>query len=251
MAWLSERKDLLAGFFFLLSLLIYALYVKKSSGGRAPGEAKIGKSRKRESGKAETRRGPKPAINRSLYLGSLLCFGLGLMSKPMVVTLPFVLLLLDYWPLRRLRPFQLSEGQVPRVPIHIPSGKDEFHESLTSERAKQSGTRGTRPSGEGLERDSWNSSFRSLIYEKIPFLLLSGVACWITLRVQKGAGAMQVIQGITWPERLANAITSYTRYLGKMFWPTDLAVIYPHPAKHYFLTEAWPGWESARLPCCW
>ncbi len=56
---------------------------------------------------------------------------------------------------------------------------------------------------------------------------------------------MQIIENISWADRLANATTSYVRYLGKFFWPTNLAIVYPHPAKHYFLSDQWPGWEIA------
>jgi tetratricopeptide (TPR) repeat protein len=120
------------------------------------------------------------------------------MSKPMVVTLPFVLLLLDFWPLQRLK---------------ISSLKSQI------------------------------SNYGSLVLEKVPFLLLSIIDCWITLSVQKSAGATQVIRQITWGDRLANAVTSYVKYLGKLFWPADLAIVYPHSANHYYLSAQWPGWE--------
>jgi Flp pilus assembly protein TadD len=209
-AWIAERKDLLSGFFFLLTLLLYTAYV-------------------RDSNPTETGKGKNGKGRWGFYLGSLLSFALGLMSKPMLVTLPFVLLLLDYWPLCRLatpnrtRDFSNpSEGRVPRVPVQASRKKSH----------------------------SWNSSLqlmelRRLLYEKLPFLLLSLLDCWITLIVQKGAGATQAIQGLTLWERLSNAITSYVRYLGKMFWPTDLSIVYPHPAKHYALSDQWPGWEIA------
>jgi tetratricopeptide (TPR) repeat protein len=201
-AWIAERKDLLSGFFFLLTLMLYAAYVRENS------QAENGK---RKNGKGYW----------GFYLGSLLCFALGLMSKPMLVTLPFVLLLLDYWPLCRLATSP-SEGRVSQIP---------FFQRI-------------------LNGCAWNSSLpgselRRLLYEKLPFLLLSLIDGWITLNVQKGAGATQAIRGITPWERLSNAITSYVRYLGKMFWPTDLSIVYPHPAKHYALSDQWPGWEIA------
>ena len=171
-AWLAERKDLLAGLFFLLSLGFYAGY-----------------ARRRENGTF--------SACKYLYFGSLLCFALGLMSKPMVVTLPFVLLLVDFWPLGRL-------GAL-----------------------------------ESFER----SRLRTLVLEKVPFFLFTGAACWITLQVQKTAGAMLTLSGSSGWERISNAVTSYVRYLGKLFWPSDLAAIYPHPGRHYYLSGAWPGWE--------
>jgi Flp pilus assembly protein TadD len=176
-AWVAERKDVLSGFFFLLTLWFYTRFVQKQS--------------------------PHKSVRAShqrfnFYLLSLAAFALGLMCKPMLVTVPFVLLLLDYWPFRR---FNVS---VQRFEI---------------------------------------SNLKSQIIEKSPFLLLSLIDCFITLGVQKSVGAMQVIERVTWSERLGNAVTSYVRYLGKLFWPMDLAIVYPHPAKHYNLTDGWPGWE--------
>ena len=112
-AWVAERKDVLSGVFFMLSLLAYVRYVERGewrgeSGGRGEG----GGDRRSEIGdqKAEVRspwsvvRGLPPIFHLPssiFYLLSLSCFALGLMSKPMLVTVPFVLLLLDYWPLGR------------------------------------------------------------------------------------------------------------------------------------------------------
>src|SRR5581483_11843316 len=229
-AWIAERKDLLSGFFFLLTLWMYGRYVEKSEGKksgkrksekRETGKAEMGeKSGKRESRKAETRSERRartyvlpswfplsrfPAFRFSSsrfpafrFSSALLFFALGLMSKPMVVTLPFVLLLMDFWPLRR---FEISnlKSQISRI--------------------------------------------RWLLVEKVPFFALAAVDCWITIEVQRQAGAMEMISQVSWSERVANAVCSYLRYLSKFFWPTDLAVVYPHPAKHYFLTNQWPAWE--------
>ena len=85
-AWISERKDVLSTFFWLLAMWSYALYAERS--------------------------------RRSMYLLSLLFFMLGLMSKPMLVTLPFVLLLLDYWPLRRFQ-FRYQDGCIQKIPVSI------------------------------------------------------------------------------------------------------------------------------------
>jgi hypothetical protein len=147
---------------------------------------------------ARTVTGSKRGLSWAFYLGSLFCFALGLMSKPMVVTLPFVLLLLDYWPLQRFASLKLP----PETRI--------------------------------LSR---------LILEKMPFFLLSLGSCITTLLVQRSAGATLVVRNLTWTERLANAVSSYVLYLGKMIWPAKLAIIYPHPAKHYYLSDQWPAWE--------
>ena len=106
------------------------------------------------------------------------------MSKPMLVTWPFVLLLLDYWPLRRLE----------------------------------------------------LSSIGRLVTEKIPFLALAAMASVVTFVVQQQGGALPTVENPPLGARGGNALISYCRYLGKMFWPTDLAVFYPHPG-HWPLTE--------------
>jgi tetratricopeptide (TPR) repeat protein len=122
-AWVAERKDVLSGLFFMLTLWAYVRYVGKS--------------------KAHS---PKSKVFYGLVL---LFFVLGLMSKPMVVTLPFVLLLLDYWPLNRFTP----------PPVPAVTGK-----------------------GDSLKNHflPWR-----LILEKIPLLALSGAACVATMMIQK------------------------------------------------------------------
>ena len=180
-AWISERKDVLSAFFFLLTLWAYA----RSAEGR----------RKSDNTQHATRN--TFHVSR-YYLLSLLFFTLGLMSKPMVVTLPFVLLLLDYWPLRRLELSSLNP----------------------------------RP-----------SSITALLREKAPFFALAAIFSVLTLFVQSHMGTTALNARFTMEDRVANALVSYVRYLGKMFWPTDLAAIYPHPASRYYLRDQWPGWE--------
>ncbi len=153
-AWISERKDVLSTFFCFLSLLSYTRYCQKK--------------------------------NRQQYLFSLLFFICALMAKPMVVTLPFVFLLLDYWPLKRF-----PEVFSLKIPVHA----------------------------------KWVLS--RLLVEKIPFLLLSFLSCWITLIAQHST----VLPVETFPliPRIANSLISYTEYLAKMVFPFPLAIIYPHP----------------------
>ena len=114
-AWVSERKDVLSGLFFLLTLLAYTRYGQSMASGewrvaRGDNESKA-ESGKRERGSQISTCNLQPATCNlkptpwALYCLSLLCFALGVMSKPMLVTLPCVLLLLDYWPLNR---FQVS-----------------------------------------------------------------------------------------------------------------------------------------------
>ena len=68
-----------------------------------------------------------------------------------------------------------------------------------------------------------------LVREKIPFFALAAVASVVTFVVQKHGGAVMTVENFPLGARVGNALISYCRYLGKMFWPTDLAVFYPHP----------------------
>lgn len=169
-AWVSERKDVLSTFFWLLTLMAYVRYARNR--------------------------------NWFVYSAALIFFALGLMSKPMVVTLPFVLLLLDFWPLRRISnwEFQISNPET----------------------------------SEGAPAPSLQSSTYSLLLEKIPFFLLAIGGCAATLLAQSGGGA---ISQTPLTERFANAALAYARYVAKTFWPTDLAIVYPHP-RHWSLVLA-------------
>jgi protein O-mannosyl-transferase len=132
------------------------------------------------------------AQSLAAYLLSLLFFALGLMSKPMLVTVPFVLLLLDYWPLERFGVARLAERKV-RQP-----------------RASRQPPTVTR-----------------LIIEKIPYFALSGLFSVVTLLTQfRSTGIMDQLP-FAW--RLNNAAVSYVAYIWQMFWPTRLAAVYPHP----------------------
>jgi tetratricopeptide (TPR) repeat protein len=159
-AWIAERKDVLSGIFFMLTLGAYTRYARKPSIGRY--------------------------IVMSIFL---VC---GLMSKPMLVTTPFVLLLLDWWPLRR------------------------FQESTSS-------------GGESRGRSSLDrqSIRRRLIFEKIPLLILSIASAIITFLAQRQAIGLPEELPINW--RISNAIMSYMLYVWQMFWPLKLGAFYPHP----------------------
>ena len=174
-AWAAERKDVLSTFFWLLALLAYLGYARRASGEGATG---------RTSG------GAAP-----FYVAAVVCCACGLMSKPMVVTLPFALLLLDVWPLNRAASWPTGAGN-PGAPV-CPS-----------------------------------VSTRRLLLEKVPFLALAMAGSLATYSAQSRGGA---VSGLEWGERLANAVLAYARYTSKLFWPTDLAIIYPHP-RH------WPTW---------
>jgi len=162
-AWVTERKDVLAAFFFILTVGAYVRYV----------------------------RNPKSTAR---YLLVAVLFVSALLCKPTAVTLPFVLLLLDYWPLQR---FGLE------TPV--------------------------RTASSSVKAPGYWGIPRRLILEKIPLLALAAGACVVTyLVVQKG-----VISDaqISMPARLGNVCISYVVYLRQMVWPAGLAAFYPFPEK--------------------
>jgi len=139
------------------------------------------------------------------YLGVIATFTLGLMTKPMLVREPFVLLLLDYWPLNRWSPgAQRAIG--PRKAKSAPksaTGRGALH----------------------------------LVWEKMPLFALAATSCAITLLVAKGGGAVASTDIFPFGDRLSNALVAYGTYLAKMVWPINLAVFYPHPGAEL------PGWQ--------
>ena len=165
-AWVSERKDVLSACFWMLTLLMYVRYV--------------------EGQKAGARRA------KMFYLATLISFALGLMSKGMLVTLPFVMLILDYWPLRRF-------------PNETPAEK------------------------QATTKPSVTDSIGRLILEKLPFLLMAAGASVLVYVTQDKWGFVRSSQSYPLSSRIENAIVSYVRYLGKMVWPTQLTSSYPHP----------------------
>jgi tetratricopeptide (TPR) repeat protein len=169
-AWVAERKDVLGGLFFMLTLWAYARYAECGMQNHA------------------TRHTRHATF---FYLLTLLCFALGLLSKPTVVTLPFVLLLLDYWPL----------GRMPNVEC----------------RMRNAESRAPRPAPrQGL-------SF--ILLEKIPLLALTAGACALTLWAEGAAVAARANVSVS--ARLANALVSNAIYLRQMIWPAGLAPFYP------------------------
>ena len=196
-AWVAERKDVLSTLFFMLTLWAH---VKHVSGVRVQGS------------------GPEcgfvSRVTRHLsryYWLALFFFALGLMSKPMLVTMPFVLLLLDYWPLQRLQ----------------------FASRWTSSN-RQSAI--GNPQSSSPRRLSPVTCHLSLLLEKLPFFLLSAGFSAVAFLAQRSAGAVAPTSGFPLHLRVANALVSYCRYLGKTFWPDNLAVFYPHPG-------TWPLWQ--------
>ena len=157
-AWAAERKNVLSMFFFLVAFLAYSWYARK------------------------------PAVGRYLAVFSL--FALGLMSKPQIITFPFLLLLWDYWPLARHGSQSSLIGALRPAPLR----------SLT-----------------------W------LVLEKCPLFLLSGISAVITMKAQRAGNAIHDPSLYTLRLRLGNAVLSYSRYLRIACWPTRLSPMYPHP----------------------
>ncbi len=165
-AWIAERKDVLSTLFLLLTLAAYAGYARR------------------------------PTVFR--YVVTLVIFVLGLMTKPMLVTLPFVLLLLDYWPLNRLMPPMAA---------------------ITGRRRNKSAPAADK-----------KATLYRIIIEKIPFFALSAISSVVTFLVQQGSGAVREVDILSLNNSIANAFLSYIEYIAKMFRPQNLAVFYPFSA---------------------
>jgi protein O-mannosyl-transferase len=163
-AWVAERKDMLSTFFMFGTLILYTKYTTNS----------------------------RPL----LYMLTLLAYVLGLMSKPMLVTIPFVMLIWDFWPLGRLRLRTRLEG-------------DSTH---------------------GLPDEALTSSLLHLIFEKLPFFAFSLLSSLVTYYAQVQGGAVAGTRAVPLTFRLVNALVSYIQYIVNMFWPHNLAVIYPLPS---------------------
>jgi tetratricopeptide (TPR) repeat protein len=174
-AWIAERKDVLSTLFLLLTLAAYVSYVRRRGLVR--------------------------------YVLTVLLFALGLLAKPMLVTLPFLLLLLDYWPLNRLMPQTVAVS-------------------------------GRRPDKSAPIADK-NPTLYRIIIEKIPFFALSVVSSVITFLVQRAGSAVLDINALPLKNRVANALFSYAEYMAKMVWPRNLAVFYP------FDSAGIPFWQAA------
>ena len=195
-AWVTERRDVLSAFFGLLALIAYARY--------AQGRMQNAEGRRQ---KAATRN-PQPATRFTFhvsrfYLLSLFFLALGLMSKPMLVTWPLVMLLLDYWPLKRMQNAECRmQNEAATDTQH--ASRFTFHVSRFTPHV-------------------------SLLLEKLPFFFLAALSSVVTFLVQKQASAVMGAESLSVGARVVNALISYGRYLGKLFWPADLAVYYPHP----------------------
>jgi tetratricopeptide (TPR) repeat protein len=158
-AWIAERKNVLSTFFWMLTLLAYVKYSKNKHFG--------------------------------WYAVALSVFALGLMAKPMLVTLPFVLLLMDYWPLNRFR-----------AGVSTPFFSDQN-----------------------------DSLIIRVVLEKIPFVLLSAASIILSFLSLGRQGVLLSTETIPLVFRIANALVSYVKYIGKLFWPMELSVFYHYPSR--------------------
>jgi tetratricopeptide (TPR) repeat protein len=175
-AWIAERKDVLSTLFWALTIWAYVAYAAKPDWRR--------------------------------YLGVVALYGLALMSKPMVVTLPVVLLLLDWWPLRRF------------------AGPDHFRQGYTPPSIDAAVGPVFRPAGAGR-----------LVLEKLPLFAMAAAETVATMIVQRRVGAVAGLQALPLGARVANGTVSYVVYIWKTIWPTHLAAFYPF--------HAYPVWMLA------
>jgi tetratricopeptide (TPR) repeat protein len=173
-AWAAERKDILCGLFFMATLAVYIRYAR-----------------------AQRRR----AV---WYCATVVFFAFSLMSKPMAVTLPFVLLLLDYWPLGRNR---LGERETGRL-------GGEKQRSVVG---------ATSPS----LQVSKSPSLSHLLLEKLPLFVLAAASCVVTVWAQ--TDSITSMERLWIVYRLENAAITYVAYMAKMLWPTNLIILYPYP----------------------
>jgi protein O-mannosyl-transferase len=193
-AWVSERKDMLSGLFFMLTLAAYLRYVRHP-------------------------------FSLLRYLLVTFLFALGLLAKPMLVTMPFLLLLLDYWPLGRVacRSLLPPRGYPGTTMPSSSSGHRNLHAAES-----------TIVSGYPLDG---RRDLLALILEKLPWLALAAASCVMTYWAQGTAVIAE--QKISFPSRVANALVSCAAYLGQFVFPAGLAAFYPHPL------DSLPVWKIA------
>ena len=219
-AWIAERKDVLSGFFFMLTLLFYARYAGKEE------------CRMKSEEMGGNRRG-SPLVTRHSPLNyglALFFFALGLMSKPMLVTLPFVLLLLDYWPLGRVSG---DKGQVAGDKWRVTGSSSPERSEVPIRRE----TLNPRLLSEAKSRlIGRRSTVLRLVLEKAPFFALAFASSAVTLWVQQGA--LQSLERLSLGPRLETALIAYATYIEKTVWPSKLAILYLSPS-------AWPAWQVA------
>ena len=204
-AWVAERKDVLSTFFWMLTMVAYIHYIEH------------------------------PRLKS--YLAVLILFALGLMAKPMLVTLPFVMLLLDWWPLGRLQ----GAGSGKRG-----AGSENENTGLVAEPMvanKRNGKSSGKLTVLAIVKEEKQADpkyrwalVRPLLIEKMPFFAMATLSSIVTFIAQQKGGALQSIDKLPLGVRIANAFVSYIIYIRKTFWPIDLAIYYSHPG-------LWPLWQ--------
>jgi tetratricopeptide (TPR) repeat protein len=241
-AWVAERKDLLCTFFFILTLWAYARYgmtkggrMPKDEGGTDnihPQESPVQHPTSNIQHPTSNIQHPTSSIRPSFYYAfALLFFCLGLMSKPMLVTVPFVLLLLDYWPLGRL---QSLEPGVQSLGSKARSPQSTVPPSFAAALRRVDGPRATARKSQIVYR---------ILAEKLPFLGLAVISSVVTVLAQRRGGAVVPMDALPLAARFSNALVSYVRYAGKLLWPQDLAVICPY-------VYHWPVWLVLGAAAC-
>ena len=206
-AWVAERKDVLSTFFWMLTTGAYVFYVER------------------------------PGLQRYLFV--LIFFALGLMAKPMLVTLPFVLLLLDYWPLGRLEP------KNPAKKIQAKSGKP----VAPDKRKGKSGKKHATALKEEVKTEKpADSKYRwaliiSLLREKVPLFVMTILSSIVTSIVQQKSGAVGSFEIFPLSVRIENAFVSYIAYIGKTIYPHNLAIFYPYQ-------KLWVSWHVLGAILC-
>ncbi|MCH2127731.1 MAG: tetratricopeptide repeat protein [Pirellulaceae bacterium] len=201
-AWISERKDVLSSLFWLASMIFYIQYVQRRSVG--------------------------------CYVVCCLLLAAGLLSKPMPVTAPFVLLLLDYWPLQRWLPLSgtAHRGDRSRAQEVAVQHRMQSASRKPSRRRKKNPRRTLDKANGSFRRATAVPDLRAseisvvrLWLEKVPLFLLVAVSSTITYFVQQGGGA---VGSVPWQHHCAVIVLGYARYLRNTVWPCDLAVLYPN-----------------------
>ncbi|MGO9136445.1 MAG: tetratricopeptide repeat protein [Syntrophales bacterium] len=193
-AWVSERKDVLSTLFWMLTMGAYVYYVER------------------------------PGYKRYIFV--LLFFILGLMSKPMLVTLPFVLLLLDFWPLKRFHMLQADASVNVAIPQPVQRGKKKSrHQRRDTPQRKMT-----------MEPRALWPQIWPLLREKIPLVAITMVLCVVTIYAQHRVVRPMALYPMDC--RIANALISYVSYIGKMFWPVKLSIFYPYGLATLFSWQA-------------
>ena len=193
--WVAERKDVLSTFLGLLALLAYVRYAKS------------------------------PDIYR--YIPVFVLLALGLLAKPMLVTFPCVCLLLDYWPLGRLK--LSGESYAPARPAAAERPPALRRRAKRNQRLPAAAK---APQVKMLARQPLSRQFVRLVVEKIPLFVLSAISAVITPIAQARGGSMASPGELSFVFRIENSLQSYMTYITKMFWPVKMTVLYLLDAEH-------------------